>query len=61
MEENIVLPEGQHILAKTFHHKHKNVTASKAGFRISAKEHWIGAAADGYISCDCCGKGVIEI
>lgn len=40
---------------------HKDVLVGTAGFRISPLHPFIGASPDGYVSCSCCGSGVIEI
>uniref|UniRef100_A0A8C6LGZ3 YqaJ viral recombinase domain-containing protein n=1 Tax=Nothobranchius furzeri TaxID=105023 RepID=A0A8C6LGZ3_NOTFU len=47
--------EIQHRLA------HSDVLVETAGFRISPTHPFIGASPDGYVSCSCCGPGVIEI
>ena len=39
---------------------HVNCSVQRAGFRISVEMPFIGASADGYVVCDCHGKGVIE-
>lgn len=40
---------------------HSDVLLETAGFRISVSHPFIGASPDGYVSCSCCGSGVIEI
>ncbi len=60
-DENILLPLGRIILSSKFQKNHNNPKISRAGLRISAKEPWIGVSPDGYVNCDCCGKGVFEI
>lgn len=39
---------------------HTNVKVSKCGFRVSVEKPFIGASCDAYVSCDCCGAGVVE-
>jgi hypothetical protein len=31
------------------------------GFAINSQHPFLGATPDGIISCDCCGKGALEI
>lgn len=40
---------------------HTDVMVGTAGFRISPLHPFIGASPDGFVSCSCCGSGVIEI
>ena len=40
---------------------HRDVLIRPAGFKISTLHPFIGASPDGYVSCSCCGTGVIEI
>ena len=40
---------------------HVGCTVTSAGFRICKDMPFIGASADGYVMCDCHGKGVVEI
>lgn len=40
---------------------HTNVLVGAAGFRIPPLHPFVGASADGYVSCSCCGSGVLEI
>lgn len=40
---------------------HTDVMGGTAGFRISPLHPFIGASPDGFVSCSCCGSGVIEI
>jgi len=39
---------------------HIDLKVTKAGFRISKERPYIGVSCDGYVSCTCCGKGVLE-
>lgn len=39
---------------------HQNLVIRKAGFRICQTMPYLGVSCDGYVSCDCCGEGVIE-
>lgn len=39
---------------------HKGFRVSKSGFLIPIKQPWMGASSDGFIECDCCGRGIIE-
>ena len=41
--------------------KHKNLVVSDAGLLISLDRPYIGASPDGIVSCDCCGKGVVDV
>ena len=40
---------------------HVNSVVSLAGLNVNPKYPHLGASPDGYVSCDCCGKGLIEI
>ena len=40
---------------------HINFVVSLAGLNVNPKYPHLGASPDGYVSCDCCGKGLIEI
>lgn len=40
---------------------HTDLTLESAGFKISSQHPFIGATPDGYVTCSCCGSGVIEI
>lgn len=40
---------------------HKNCHVSKCGFHIDKENQCLGASPDGIISCECCGKGSLEI
>ncbi len=40
---------------------HTICVLKKAGLLICEDYQWLGVSPDGYISCDCCGKGVIEV
>jgi len=40
---------------------HINCYVQHAGFRICVEMPFIGASADGYVTCDCHGKGVVEV
>lgn len=41
--------------------KHENFTFMPAGLHVDPSTPHLGASPDGLISCDCCGKGIIEI
>lgn len=41
--------------------KHVNFSMSKSGFIIPDSYPLMGASPDGIISCECCGRGVLEI
>lgn len=43
------------------HLSHSSVQLKPAGFRISTTHPFVGASPDGYVSCSCCGTGIIEI
>ena len=40
---------------------HVECTTSKAGLHIGETEPFLAATPDGFVNCDCCGRGVIEI
>ena len=40
---------------------HTNIRVERAGFRICKDKPYLGVSCDGYITCDCCGKGVLEV
>ena len=40
---------------------HKNFSIREAGFVISKQSPEFGASADGFVNCQCCGDGCIEI
>lgn len=40
---------------------HANFNCDLSGFVISREIPYIGASPDGFVQCDCCGKGCIEI
>lgn len=40
---------------------HGNFNCDLSGFVISREIPYIGASPDGFVQCDCCGKGCIEI
>ena len=39
---------------------HVNHKVESAGFKICREKPYMGVSCDGYVSCDCCGKGVLE-
>lgn len=41
--------------------KHQDLHVVDAGFRISPLHPFIGASPDAYVSCSCCGTGILEI
>lgn len=41
--------------------KHVNFQTHKSGFNICEEVQFIGSSPDGFVSCDCHGKGCIEI
>ncbi|CAC5408719.1 unnamed protein product [Mytilus coruscus] len=41
--------------------KHSNFECKLSGLKISEKKYFLGASADGVISCNCCGQGTLEI
>jgi hypothetical protein len=41
--------------------KHANFMYSSSGLVISILHPFLGASADGRISCECCGDGIIEV
>lgn len=40
---------------------HEGLRVDRSGFRISHERPYFGASCDAYVSCDCCGKGVVEV
>lgn len=40
---------------------HGNFNCDLSGFVISREIQYTGALPDGFVQCDCCGKGCIEI
>lgn len=40
---------------------HINLDIKKAGVRICQAMPFMGVSCDGYVSCDCCGEGVLEV
>lgn len=40
---------------------HGNFNCDLSGFVITREIQYIGALPDGFVQCDCCGKGCIEI
>ncbi len=59
--ENIIFPSGSIIKGDEIQQLHVDPVVSRAGLRISQEEPWLGVSPDGYISCTCCGQGVIEV
>ncbi len=55
-----LLPSGKILAPTEMLKNHVNPVISKAGFKISRDEPWLGASPDGYIECKCCGRVVIE-
>jgi len=41
--------------------KHRNLKIEDSGLVINPRWPFIGASPDGFINCDCCGRGVVEI
>lgn len=40
---------------------HSNLEVSEVGFFIDVNRPYIGAPPDGFVKCDCCGHGLIEV
>ena len=40
---------------------HQNLTVSPTGLWLSKDYPFLGASPDSIVSCDCCGKGVVEV
>ena len=40
---------------------HSNFSLSEVGLVVRSDHPHLGASPDGVISCDCCGKGTLEI
>ncbi|XP_061879548.1 uncharacterized protein LOC133631368 isoform X2 [Entelurus aequoreus] len=41
--------------------RHTGLNVDETGFHMSADRPYFGASPDGLLSCDCCGKGCLEI
>ena len=41
--------------------RHVRFACSESGFIVDREDVFLGASADGIVSCECCGKGTIEI
>ncbi|KAM9834824.1 uncharacterized protein ACBT44_014087 [Syngnathus typhle] len=41
--------------------RHTGLNVDETGFHMSAGRPYFGASPDGLLSCDCCGKGCLEI
>lgn len=39
---------------------HHNLVIRKAGFHICQSMPYLGVSCDGYVSCECCGEGILE-
>jgi len=48
-----------YIHERTQHHKNLNI--SDAGLFVSLERPYIGASPDAIVSCNCCGKGTVEV
>lgn len=48
------------IVSEDVYKTHINLKVGMAGFRICKDKPYIGVSCDAYVSCECCGKGVIE-
>ncbi|XP_041931080.1 uncharacterized protein LOC121694797 isoform X2 [Alosa sapidissima] len=48
------------IVSEDISKPHNNLKVDTAGFRISQERPYIGVSCDGYVSCECCGNGVVE-
>lgn len=46
---------------KDMEEKHTNFVVRLAGLVIDPRYPFLGASPDGFVSCECCGKGVLEI
>ena len=40
---------------------HTNFEYTTAGFVVNSRFPYLGASPDGFIKCNCCGKGLVEI
>ena len=40
---------------------HQNFSCRETGFVIDEQHCYLGSSSDGTVTCDCCGRGVIEI
>lgn len=40
---------------------HENFEMSECGLKVKQNEPWFGASPDSVVSCNCCGKGVVEV
>lgn len=41
--------------------EHENFTITRCGLCINSEYPYIGASPDGFVKCDCCGEGLVEI
>lgn len=57
-EDDAFLKFQHHMLEEDLH---EGLEFSKAGLHIHSSSQFIAASPDGFVSCDCCGKGCIEI
>lgn len=48
------------MVSKNLYKTHINLKVGMAGFRICKDKTYIGVSCDAHVSCQCCGKGVIE-
>lgn len=48
-------------LTDEIHKAHTSLNISQAGFRVSVDRPYIGVSCDAYVSCECCGRGVVEV
>ena len=54
-------PVARKMYIETQSKDHNNFQCTLAGFFIHPTKSFLGVSADGLVSCDCCGKGVLEI
>ena len=41
--------------------QHRNFSVAKSGLCLHSEYPHLGATPDGFVSCDCCGEGLVEI
>jgi len=40
---------------------HASFSISSSGFSISTQHPYIGTSPDGFVTCNCCGAGILEV
>ena len=53
--------DAQEMYSKTLAKHHGNFKVARSGLVVDPAYPFFGASPDGVVSCDCCGKGMLEI